>query len=197
MVVGVKELVTILRNQPEIQGSSGATAPTSRSSDGRRYLAPESRRRSRAAGLGPRTSRGLGLVPGLDNRSHVRGESGRRYLAPESREDGGIGWLRPTAPGKLGEPLASPAPRVPRLGLGLRAILPAEVAVPRAALVQRFGQGQEGRVQLVQAVVTRAGVAGRVAVGWLKPTASPSRMVGCTHSPTPRTHKVGWVQLPL
>ena len=33
-------------------------------------------RRSRASGLGPRTSRGLGLVPGRDDRSHVRGNRG-------------------------------------------------------------------------------------------------------------------------
>src|SRR5271157_1237840 len=47
---------------------------------------PLNSRRSRASGLA-RTSRGLGLVPGRDDRCHVRGESGRRYLAPESREE--------------------------------------------------------------------------------------------------------------
>ena len=42
--------------------------------------------------------------------------------------------------------------------------MPAEVAIPCTALVQRFGQGQEGRVPLGQAVLTQAGVAGVVAV---------------------------------
>jgi len=84
-------------------------------------------------------------------------------LLPGTRSPAGL-VVRPTSPGKLGEPLASPATRLPRLGLGLRAILPAEVARPRAALVQRFGQGQEGRVPLGQAVLTQAGVAGVVAV---------------------------------
>ena len=41
-------------------------------------------RRSRASGLGLRTSRGLGLVPGMHDRGHVRGESGRRYLVAEA-----------------------------------------------------------------------------------------------------------------
>src|SRR5208337_1590703 len=39
---------------------------------------------------------GLGLVPGVDDRSHVRGESGRRYLAPESREEWNRGPTRAT-----------------------------------------------------------------------------------------------------
>src|SRR5208283_1414404 len=36
---------------------------------------------------GPPHQHSRGLVPGLDDRSHVRGESGHRYLAPESREE--------------------------------------------------------------------------------------------------------------
>ena len=120
-------------------------------------------------GCGPRIRRGLGLVPRNDDRGPVRGASGCRDLAPEAREDGWLGWLGPPFPGELGELLASPAARVSRLGLGLRAILPAEVAVPRAALVQRqegrgpLGQGQEGRGPLGQAVLTQAGGAGVVA----------------------------------
>ncbi len=65
-------------------------------------------RRSRASGLGPRTSRGLGL----DDRSHVRGESGRRYLAPESRVASGngspLGWDRTSA-----RPRSGPSARRP------------------------------------------------------------------------------------